>query len=72
MLNKREIKFTLKTKNVNEAKALAPAKIIQIDLMLRRAEELLKAEQSLCRQSPVSLRAEHLSNIHLICLKDGF
>ncbi|EBW4745501.1 hypothetical protein DPP37_01265 [Salmonella enterica subsp. enterica serovar Stanley] len=47
ILNKREIKFTLKTKNVNEAKALAPAKIIQIDLMIRRAEELLKAEQSL-------------------------
>ncbi|ANR80079.1 hypothetical protein BBB57_18565 [Kosakonia sacchari] len=47
ILNKREIKFTLDTKDVNEAKLRAPAKIIQIDLMLRQAEKQLEAEQAL-------------------------
>ena len=47
ILNKREIKFTLDTKDVNEAKSRAPAKIIQIDLMLRQAEKQLEAEQAL-------------------------
>ncbi|EOW6645103.1 DUF6538 domain-containing protein [Cronobacter muytjensii] len=36
--NKREIKFTLDTKDVNEARVRAPAKIIQIDLILRQAK----------------------------------
>lgn len=47
ILNKREIKFTLDTKDVNEARQRAPAKIIQIDMMLRLAEKQLAAEQSL-------------------------
>ncbi|CNI30096.1 site-specific integrase [Yersinia intermedia] len=47
ILDKREIKFTLYTKDVNEARARAPAKIIQIDLILRQAEKQLEAEQTL-------------------------
>lgn len=47
ILNKREIKFTLDTKDVKEARERAPAKIIQIDLMLRLAEKQLAAEQTL-------------------------
>jgi len=47
ILDKREIKFTLDTKDVSEARARAPAKIIQIDLILRQAEKQLKAEQTL-------------------------
>lgn len=46
-LNKREIKFTLDTKDVREARERAPAKIIQIDMMLRLAEKQLEAEESL-------------------------
>ncbi|MBU9848647.1 DUF6538 domain-containing protein [Rahnella aceris] len=33
ILNKREIKLTLDTKDVKEARERAPAKIIQIDMM---------------------------------------
>ena len=47
ILNKREIKFTLDTKDVREARERAPAKIIQIDMMLRLAEKQLEAEESL-------------------------
>ncbi|QHA87946.1 DUF6538 domain-containing protein [Serratia rhizosphaerae] len=47
ILGKREIKFTLDTKDVKEARERAPAKIIQIDLMLRLAEKQLAAEQTL-------------------------
>jgi len=47
ILNKREIKFTLDTKDVREARERAPAKIIQIDMMLRLAEKQLDAEESL-------------------------
>lgn len=47
ILNKREIKFTLDTKDVKEARERAPAKIIQIDMMLRLAEKQLAAEESL-------------------------
>ncbi|SEQ12669.1 Site-specific recombinase XerD [Rosenbergiella nectarea] len=47
ILDKREIKFTLDTKDVNEARTRAPAKIIQIDMILRLAEKQLEAEQSL-------------------------
>jgi integrase len=47
ILDKREIKFTLDTKDVNEARTSAPAKIIQIDMILRLAEKQLEAEQSL-------------------------
>ena len=36
--NKREIKFTIDTKDVNEARVRAPAKIIQIDLIFRQAK----------------------------------
>ncbi|WP_313087548.1 DUF6538 domain-containing protein [Atlantibacter hermannii] len=46
LLEKREIKFTFDTTDVNAAKMRAPAKILQIDLMLRQAEKQLKAEQS--------------------------
>lgn len=47
ILNKREIKLTLDTKDVKEARERAPAKIIQIDMMLKIAEKQLSAEQSL-------------------------
>lgn len=47
ILNKREIKFTLDTKDVREARERAPAKIIQIDMLLRLAEKQLEAEESL-------------------------
>lgn len=47
ILDKQEIKFTLATKNVSEARTRAPAKIIQIDLILRQAEKQLEAEQTL-------------------------
>lgn len=47
ILGKREIKFTLDTKDVKEARERAPGKIIQIDLMLRLAEKQLAAEQTL-------------------------
>lgn len=47
ILNKREIKLTLDTKDVKEARERAPAKIIQIDMTLRLAEKQLEAEQSL-------------------------
>ncbi len=47
ILDKREIKFTLDTKDVSEARTRAPAKIIQIDLILRQAEKQLEAEQTL-------------------------
>ncbi|HFQ7288544.1 TPA: DUF6538 domain-containing protein [Yersinia enterocolitica] len=47
ILGKREIKFTLDTKDVKEARERAPAKIIQIDLTLRLAEKQLAAEQTL-------------------------
>ena len=47
ILNKREIKLTLDTKDVKEARERAPAKIIQIDLILRQAEKQLAAEQTL-------------------------
>ena len=47
ILNKREIKFTLDTKDVNEARTRAPAKIIEIDLMLRLAEKQLETELTL-------------------------
>jgi len=47
ILGKREIKLTLDTKDVKEARERAPAKIIQIDLMLRLAEKQLAAEQTL-------------------------
>lgn len=47
ILNKREIKITLDTKDVKEARERAPAKIIQIDMTLRLAEKQLEAEQSL-------------------------
>lgn len=43
ILNKREIKFTLDTKDMREARERAPAKIIQIDMMLRLAEKQLEA-----------------------------
>ena len=46
-LNKREIKLTLDTKDVKEARERAPAKIIQIDMTLRLAEKQLAAEHSL-------------------------
>jgi integrase len=47
VLKKREIKFTLDTKDVKEARERAPAKIIQIDMILRLAEKQLEADQSL-------------------------
>ncbi|WP_156292759.1 DUF6538 domain-containing protein [Serratia oryzae] len=47
ILNKREIKFTLDTKDVRGAIERALAKIIQIDMMLRLAEKQLEAEESL-------------------------
>lgn len=47
ILDKREIKFTLDTKDVSEARTRAPAKIIQIDLILRQAEKQFEAEQTL-------------------------
>ncbi|AXF63322.1 MULTISPECIES: site-specific integrase [Enterobacteriaceae] len=47
ILNKREIKLTLETKDVKEARERAPAKIIQIDMTLKLAEKQLEADQSL-------------------------
>ncbi|WP_312142853.1 site-specific integrase [Atlantibacter hermannii] len=47
ILNKREIKFTLDTKEASEARMRAPAKILQIELMISQAEKLLVAQQSL-------------------------